>query len=265
MPFSSKALRDRLRSFNFCMGRSLGSHPATMEDTNILAAAPMASSIMGFEDEVEQSLGRPCRRLNGRSKRTHELTSSIVPRGTSFHRWVELEFPPIAIDPAQLSCCRGFLPGPAEFGAVNPDAVHDHGQPSRQRNDRLLHPAVPGDLHRPRSKTRTISSSKLPAVGLEPLHTSLASRIISSPQRDMPPGRSISTPDWYRDGKSIPNAAPTAQTYLKRAGTSTVAREGQLSPTGQTPGTVIRRQHVAHIVPRDDDKQAAMQDGYLLA
>jgi hypothetical protein len=29
---------------------------------------------------------------NDRSKRTCELTSSIVPRGTSFHRWVELEF-----------------------------------------------------------------------------------------------------------------------------------------------------------------------------
>src|SRR5215204_4596151 len=33
------------------------------------------------------------------SKRTCELTSSIVPRGTSFHRSVELEFPPIAFDP----------------------------------------------------------------------------------------------------------------------------------------------------------------------
>ena len=33
----------------------------------------------------------------GRSKRTHELTSSIVPRGTSFHRFVELEFPPVVI------------------------------------------------------------------------------------------------------------------------------------------------------------------------
>src|SRR3989454_12383119 len=28
----------------------------------------------------------------GRLKRTHDLTSSIVPRGTSFHRWVELCF-----------------------------------------------------------------------------------------------------------------------------------------------------------------------------
>ena len=46
-------------------------------------------SIMGFEDEVEQSFGRPCRQTNGRSKRTCELTSSIVPRGTSFHRSVE--------------------------------------------------------------------------------------------------------------------------------------------------------------------------------
>src|ERR1700722_4513239 len=41
-------------------------------------------SIMGFEDEVEQSLPRPCRQTNGGSKRTCELTSSIVPRGTSF-------------------------------------------------------------------------------------------------------------------------------------------------------------------------------------
>ena len=35
----------------------------------------------------------------GRSKRTCELTSSIVPRGTSVHLLVELELPPIAIDP----------------------------------------------------------------------------------------------------------------------------------------------------------------------
>ena len=36
-------------------------------------------------------LRRPCRWLIGRSKRTYELTSSIVPRGTSLHRWVELD------------------------------------------------------------------------------------------------------------------------------------------------------------------------------
>src|SRR5439155_16225739 len=53
-------------------------------------------SIMGFEDEAEQSLGRPCRLTDSRSKRTYELTSSIVPRGASSHRSVELGCPPIA-------------------------------------------------------------------------------------------------------------------------------------------------------------------------
>jgi len=38
--------------------------------------------IMGFEDEAEQSFGRSCRQVDGRSKRTFELTSSVVPRGT---------------------------------------------------------------------------------------------------------------------------------------------------------------------------------------
>src|SRR5271157_3887151 len=88
--------------------------------------------------------------MNGRSKRTCELTSSLVPRGTSFHRSVELEFPPIVFDPARSSCCgRSLFPSPAELSAVNPDAVHDHGQPAGQRHDCLFHPAAPGDLHRP--------------------------------------------------------------------------------------------------------------------
>ena len=45
-------------------------------------------------------------RRNGRSKRTCELTSSIVPRGTSFHCLVEFECPPIGFDSARISCCR---------------------------------------------------------------------------------------------------------------------------------------------------------------
>ena len=87
---------------------------------------------------------------DGRSKRTCELTSSIVPRGTSFHCRVELGFPPIGFDPVRVSCsCCGLLSGPAELSSVNPDAVHDHGQPAGQRDDRLFHPAAPGDLHCP--------------------------------------------------------------------------------------------------------------------
>src|ERR1700754_5311979 len=54
-------------------------------------------SIMGFEDEAEQSFGRPCRQSSGTTKRTCELTSSIVPRATSFHCSVDLGFPPIAL------------------------------------------------------------------------------------------------------------------------------------------------------------------------
>src|SRR5271169_1715502 len=113
--------------------------------------SPIASSIMGFEDEAEQSLGRPCRKKNGRTKRTHELTSSIVPRGTSFHCSVEPKFSPIGFDPERFSCCcRGLLPRPPELSAVNPDAVHDHGQPASQGHDRLFHPAALSDLHGPR-------------------------------------------------------------------------------------------------------------------
>jgi hypothetical protein len=77
-------------------------------------------SIMGFEDEGEQSLPRSYRPMDGRSKRTCELTSSIVPRETSVHCWMELEFPPIGFDPSRFSyCCRGALfSGPAELVAA---------------------------------------------------------------------------------------------------------------------------------------------------
>jgi hypothetical protein len=63
-------------------------------------------------------------------------------------RWSS-KFPPTTFDLSRLSCCCSCLSGPAELGAVNPDAVQDHGQSTRQRHDRLLHPAAPGDLHCP--------------------------------------------------------------------------------------------------------------------
>jgi hypothetical protein len=58
----------------------------------------LGPSIMGYEDEAEQSLPRPCRLTDSRSKRTCELASTIVPQGTSFHRSVELERAPILFD-----------------------------------------------------------------------------------------------------------------------------------------------------------------------
>ena len=100
---------------------------------------------MGFEDEAEQSFGRPCRQSHGRSKRTCELTSSIVPRGTSFRRSVELEFSPIEFDPERFSCCcRGLFSGPAELGAVNPYAMHDHGELASQATIAFFIPRLLG-------------------------------------------------------------------------------------------------------------------------
>ena len=70
------------------------------------------------------------------------------PARDTFHRSVELEFPPIGSDPARFSCGCGLLPSPSEFGAVNPYAVHDHSQPTGQGDDRLLHPAAPLGVER---------------------------------------------------------------------------------------------------------------------
>ena len=91
----SASLIGRLRSSAFrlstaAMSMSLAGSCFSSE----LAPGP---SIMGFEDEAEQSFGRPCRQSSGRTKRTCELTSSIVPRGTSFHCSVDLGFPSIAL------------------------------------------------------------------------------------------------------------------------------------------------------------------------
>src|SRR5215813_1703930 len=54
----SRAMRDRLKSFSVCMGSSIGSQRRWMQYPR---RRPIASSIMGFEDEVEQSIWRPCR------------------------------------------------------------------------------------------------------------------------------------------------------------------------------------------------------------
>ena len=44
----------------------------------------------------------------GLEQRTCELTSSVVPRGTSFHRLVELEFPSIGFDPEEFHAAKSF-------------------------------------------------------------------------------------------------------------------------------------------------------------
>src|SRR6516162_1390130 len=100
LPRPSSTLPKRTRRGKFAMSASLigrlGSSAFRLSTNSSVDVAHGLSllfglgtkgpSIMGFEDEVEQSFGRPCRQCDGRFKRTYELTSSIVPRGTSFHR-----------------------------------------------------------------------------------------------------------------------------------------------------------------------------------
>ena len=66
--------------------------------TLLFGLGTKALPVWDSRNEAEQSYWRPYRQTNGRSKRTHDLTSSIVPRGTSFHRSVEFRFSPIVID-----------------------------------------------------------------------------------------------------------------------------------------------------------------------
>src|SRR6185312_3519757 len=84
----------------------------------------------------------------GRTKRTYDLTSSIVPRGTASHHVVELMVLPMSFGFLPSDGCS-LLPGPAELGAINPDAVHDHGEAARQRDNGFLHATAFGDLHGP--------------------------------------------------------------------------------------------------------------------
>src|SRR5262249_35377383 len=150
----SASLIGRLRSSTFRLSATATSMSLTgSRFSSESAPGPFHHGIRGRGRTIFQATLSSS--LNGRFKRTCELTSSIVPRGTSFHCWVDLESSPIGFDPERFSCrCRGRLPGPPELGAIDPYAMHDDGQPASQRHDRLLHSAAPGDLHGPGLKPR---------------------------------------------------------------------------------------------------------------
>src|SRR5262249_39340448 len=172
---------------------------------------------MGFEDEMEQSFGRPCRQCDGRFKRTNELTSSIVPRGTSCHRWVELDFLLLHLILHRSQAAATSL-------------VHRNSVPSTHMRCMIT-------ANRRASATMAFFIPRCLAIfiaqALRQDHfverTSMLwadsqsiIRIISSPHRDIAPVRSLS-PDLYLAGVS-PNTAPTALEFRNRAGTSTVAQ-----------------------------------------
>src|SRR2546430_3263139 len=67
-------------------GQALSGHPPLRCQCRSRALASLRTrhqgpSIMGFEDEVEQSFGRPCRQCDCRFKRLYELTSSSSREG----------------------------------------------------------------------------------------------------------------------------------------------------------------------------------------
>src|SRR5512132_3359240 len=125
---------------------SLKSAAATRPNLHSLNSWPAVQCNEGFCNASEgQRL--PLTTTMASQKPHHSAKRSKCHR--AFHRSVELECPSIGLDAARFSCCCcGLFSGPAELGAVNPYAVHDHSQPACQRHDRLFHPAAPGDLPR---------------------------------------------------------------------------------------------------------------------
>src|SRR5207245_3000237 len=85
----SRAMRDRLKSFNVCMGSSIGSQ-RTMD----AISTPPPHSIFHHGDSKTRwnnLLGGLAVSMTAGPSGQTILTSSIFPRGTSFHRWLELD------------------------------------------------------------------------------------------------------------------------------------------------------------------------------
>jgi len=129
---------------------------------------------------------------NGRSKRLGELTSSIVPRGTSFHRRAELEFPPIVLSGVILHGSH------AAVGTCS--LVHRNSVPSTQMRCRITanrRARATIAFFIPRRLAICIAQALsqdhlLVRVSMTWAASYSIFRIISSPQRDILPLQSIS-------------------------------------------------------------------------
>src|SRR6202158_5631758 len=150
MPFPTANVRFSNRPVGVkCFRLSTATVSTSLAGSRFSSEWHCGPSIMGFEDKVERSLGRPCPTLtagpSGHANSPHPSSRE----GHHTTAWWSSKFPPMAFDLSWLSCCYGCLSGPPELSAINPDAVHDHRHPPRQGDDRLFHSAAPGDLHRP--------------------------------------------------------------------------------------------------------------------
>src|SRR6185503_5150144 len=86
------------------------------------------------------------------------------------------------------SCRRSFFSAPAKLGSIHPHAMHDDRQPSRHSDDCALHPTMPGNLHAPGLEPRPLV---LWVISTRAASNNI-SRIMASPDFEIPPIRSIS-------------------------------------------------------------------------
>jgi hypothetical protein len=172
--------------------------------------------------------------------RTRDRTDSPQPsslRGTSLHRSVELGFSPRYFRPDAQAAAASVL---VQWNSVASahmrcmiTAIRRATATTARFIPRCRAIFMPQALSHDHLMVRVIMTWAASNSSL---------RIIASPHFDMPPIRSIS-PDWWRRGVK-PNTAPTALEFLKRAGTSTVARNANAT-IGPTPGTLMRRRQTS--------------------
>ena len=105
-------------------------------------------SIMGFENEVEQSIGRPCRRTDGRSSGHANSPHPSSREGHHATAWWSSRF---LLSGLILHCHAAAASCRLQRNSVPSTQMRCMmtAKPTRQRDDGLLHAAAPGDLHRP--------------------------------------------------------------------------------------------------------------------
>ena len=99
----------------------------------LLSESALGPSIMGSEDEAEQSLARPRRQATaGPSGHANSPHPSSREGHLSTAGW-NSDFLLSDLILYGFMQLLQLVSGPAELSSVNPDAVHDHGQPAGQR------------------------------------------------------------------------------------------------------------------------------------
>src|SRR5262245_8721562 len=132
--------------------------------------------------------------------------------------------------------------------------MHDHGQPTRQGDDRLLHSAMPGNLHRPGLEPRPFRRMRQHALG----------RFVEHHPRHL-----VSAPRYPPAAVALARVIPRgcqSKHRPDRLGVSEAGRYIDGCAIGQRyHGTDTRNRHQtpAHVIVPDDSQQAAMQDSDL--